>query len=795
MFFPVQLSTMNPFFHPSLPALRSLCVLLVAGACCEIALADTAPAASDAATLAEKHRGPRQVALERFFRDEVWPKVAENSCLKCHNAKGDAGDSELILRDLAEVEPKDRDGVLRANLAAFEKFAREMRKDQPVILQKVVGKMAHEGKQVLKPDSSRYRILESFANRVTGKGPAIADKQLDYDPPPFFDGINMVEPRRLLRRVTLSLTARLPTAEENEKVAKQGLEAIGPILDQVMTEDAFYDRLAEGFNDIFLTRGYVDNAETLLSYNHFKDRLWTQHYDLTHIKDPKERERAGWKLADVYRESLLREPMELVKHIVRNNLPFTELITADYLMVSPYTARGYGIFEEVKGKFKNPEDPFEYIPAQIKSLEHRDGRNHQKTPTGRFPHAGILSSFHYLKRYPTTETNRNRLRARMYYQHFLGVDVMELAPRVTDAAEVSKHYKIPTMQAADCVICHKTVDPIAGLFQDYQTTENDYGPRKEGWFTDMFGPGSEGVDLPETERWRVIPWLAEQTAKDPRFAVAMVEHVWYIMTGRRPLLPPQDIDDPFFASKRRAYREQRDEIESIARKFASNGFNLKHVFKALAASPFYRVDGLATQAKHPRRQAELDDLGIVRLLGPEQLERKIAAIFGKRWGRLNEETAILYGGIDSKEITERIADPSGAIGAIQRMMANDVSCKNVPADFAKSAGERSLFPKVELDVLPGVSDEKDQQIREAIVYLHERLLGRLDKPDSPQVALTFDLFAGIIADAKQTAKLEKVDSYYCKVQGEQRMKDEHYTLRAWRGVVTYLLRQQEFLYE
>ena len=32
-----------------------------------------------------------------------------------------------------------------------------------------------------------------------------------------------------------------------------------------------------------------------------------------------------------------------------------------YVMVSPYTARGYGIYDEVKGKFKNPEDPFEYI--------------------------------------------------------------------------------------------------------------------------------------------------------------------------------------------------------------------------------------------------------------------------------------------------------------------------------------------------------------------------------------------------------------------------------------------------
>jgi len=74
--------------------------------------------------------------------------------------------------------------------------------------------------------------------------------------------------------------------------------------------------------------------------------------------------------------------------------------------------------------------------------------------------------FQYLRRYPTTETNRNRLRAGMYYQHFLGVDIMNLAPRVSDAAAIDAKYEIPTMQAAECVVCHRTIDPIAGLFQE-----------------------------------------------------------------------------------------------------------------------------------------------------------------------------------------------------------------------------------------------------------------------------------------------------------------------------------------
>ena len=55
----------------------------------------------------------------------------------------------------------------------------------------------------------------------------------------------------------------------------------------------------------------------------------------------------------------------------------------------------------------------------------------------------------------------------MYYQHFLGVDVLELAARVSDAAAVTAKFKVPTMEASECVVCHKTLDPVAGLFQDY----------------------------------------------------------------------------------------------------------------------------------------------------------------------------------------------------------------------------------------------------------------------------------------------------------------------------------------
>lgn len=610
----------------------------------------------------------------------------------------------------------------------------------------------------------------------------------------------MLDNRRLLRRATLSLAGRLPTAPEIEAVSAGGLPALSTVLDHVLQEDAFYDRLREAFNDIFLTLGVDGNPDqTVLSYEHFeKTRHWYQSYDLSHITDDDARRKAGYQLANDYRAALLGEPMKLIEHIVRNDRPFTEIVTADYIMVSPYTARGYGIFDELKSQFKNPDDPFEYVPVKLKALVGRSRREDQESETGFYPHAGLLSTFQYLSRYPTTETNRNRLRARMYYQHFLGIDVLELAARGSDAAAVTARFEIPTMQAAECVVCHRTLDPVAGLFQDYwrfDTNFSIYGRRQDGWFSDMFAAGFEGTDLPADERWRALQWLGERTAQDPRFAVAMTEHAYYLLTGRRPLLPPQDLDDPLYAARNRAFVAQRQWTEAIAHRFVDSGFNFKTLVKEWVLSDLYRADGLSTEAVTPERQAELSDIGVVRLLSPEQLERKITAVFGRSWGRLTGQTAMLYGGIDSKEVTERAADPSGAMGSIQRTLANDVACRNVAYDFSRPPSDRRLFPAIEPDVRPGQSADSDAKIRRAIVHLHERVLGRFDAPDSVEVDRTFALFAGIVADAAARKGLDDREAWSCRQGLESPVPDPYYTVRAWRAVVTYLLRQQEFLYE
>src|SRR5206468_4431104 len=122
----------------------------------------------------------------------------------------------------------------------------------------------------------------------------------------------MLDPQRLLRRVTLSMAGRLPTGTERPIVAEKGLSGLPGLLDAVMNEDAFYDRLREGFNDIFLTLGADGSPDqTFLSYDHFPERHWFQKWEFKDIPDESDRKKAAYKMAADYRKALHGEPLKL----------------------------------------------------------------------------------------------------------------------------------------------------------------------------------------------------------------------------------------------------------------------------------------------------------------------------------------------------------------------------------------------------------------------------------------------------------------------------------------------------
>src|SRR5262245_38817967 len=169
-------------------------------------------------------------SLDDYFTKEVWPKVGSALCISCHKQGGDAEESKLILRDPRKLTAHARDEALRHNREAFAKLARQKHKDQSRLLVKVTGGLDHGGGDILKPDSKGYAVLSEFVRRINA--PVVASRPVidESKLPPFFNGVVMLEPRPLLRRLTLSLAGRLPTDAEKAAITAKGLATLPALL-------------------------------------------------------------------------------------------------------------------------------------------------------------------------------------------------------------------------------------------------------------------------------------------------------------------------------------------------------------------------------------------------------------------------------------------------------------------------------------------------------------------------------------------------------------------------------------
>ena len=731
---------------------------------------------------------PCHVLYLNEFVSRLWPQIFQPRCSTCHHTQGIAQNTSLTLY----TEAQRADTWAEDNLEQILTLARTQIPDydQRSLLElKPSNTISHGGASVLPPNGALHQQLVDFINRVQEQSEEECQIQLQntLQDVPYYEGIRFITPYALLRRLALSLANRLPSDEEEALVDEQGLDGVATILDQMLESEAFVERIKEGFDDILMTRGYTAVAGAVLSYFFFPTRHWHQE-----LYVPPE----SYLIVNQYEEALRREPVELIAHVVRNNLPFSEILTADYTMVSPFTARGYGVFESIQNQFSNPDDPFEFIPTTLPVRVHRNGTT-QISPTGHYPHAGVLTTPQFLHRYQSTDTNRNRARARHFYKLFLGFDIMTSAPAVSDSAATTAMFAQPTLEAPECVSCHQMIDPIAGLFQDYNN-EGEFHFRDVPWFTDMFSSGFEGVVRPLADMGRPLQWLAEQSVQDERFAVAMAEHAYYILTQEKLLTIPQ-ANDENFAALLRGYQAQREAIHTAAIRFRTSAYQFKELFRSLIFSNFYRADGVEATVD-PQRLTEFYALGLGALLTPEQLIRKVDIIFGEilPMDRTNPDqrrsTYLLYGGIDYNQVTERSTVPNGVMGALMIKHANHLACRIALKEFWMDTLEADeltpyrLFPFVDEDTIA------EDLIRQNLVHLHHLLLGQRLNTDDAEINRSYDLFHSV-----RIAGVERIQNggdqrlvYDCRRE-QSVPNDADYVMRSWQAVLTYLLRRPEFL--
>jgi len=638
---------------------------------------------------------------------------------------------------------------------------------QSLIIVKSTGGAAHVGGDRFpdRPNDPDFDVFDDFVARA-----AVCEQ----DPPGSAATIDLGTGYEQLHKLVATLGGRTPNVNETNSINaansdQQAIDAVlGPIMDGLMNEDAFYVRIGELYNDVFLTdkdafdRGGVDNNFDLDAYanrDYYEDNFTgNERSDL--------RELANFGFA--------RAPLELVEYVVRNNRPFTEIVTADYTMINPYSAVIYNNdagdpnFPFSSDQNQNNHDRDDFRP--VSNIQQQDG-----TPV---PAAGVMSTHAFVARYPSTNTNVNRARSRRVFDYFLGLDIESLASREgLDLDNVIG--SVPTYEDPQCTVCHDVMDPVAGLFTN-RDNNGEYDPgntfqhnRTVNGVPRMVPAGytsDPGDVLPSAQEDTALQWLGGRIAQDDRFADRTVRTVFRGFTRI----------DPSSAATTAFINSTRD-------RFVAANFDFKLLVKDIVSSEYFLARNLAV-GENPNAFA---DIGTGRLITPEELDRRITSISGinYQWrgpdsnSGLQGRHRLLYGGIDSDEVVVRTTAPNSLIDGIQERISNQMACERVANDLYNSG---ALFPFVDETDLPD-GGAGESAIRQNIQFLHRHIVGEDLALTDAEIGSTLQLFLDVRAEGETNIQSQ------CRGGGSS--TDSNGTVIPWMAVVTYLLADYRFLYE
>ena len=718
------------------------------------------------------------------FSQELWAPVLSNTCYGCHIQGGMAQQQQARFVLVAPTEPD----YLAKNLASVRAMANLAGDGGSLLWLKPTGSSPHGGGTVLPVGSAGERALSRFIaadNPAADCHPVLATG--------VYDRLIRATPLATVRQAALVLAGRLPSATE---VALTKAGKVDAALDLIIKDPQFDDLVHRVYNDMLLTDSLnTDNAPNLRWLSAYHGGFW---YDNTLYNNVV----ASW--------GETQNAPQLIAHVIRNDRPFTEILTANYLMANPLAtcsllgannATPYTTACSTDGKtpvnqctaaaisFAAPDICREFLPIVPKAAS--------------APVCGILTDLTWLTVVNTTPSNRNRHRAAFLMQNFLNLDPMTLgaqAPPDILAATATDPNLIPTLVNPQCVVCHQMLDGIGSSMRNWTATPA-YVPIKQP--QDIFPPALFGTAMSAGAGEDPLCWLGQQMAAHPGFARATVATWFTALTGMAPLDDPDPTASNYpvlLAMK----LEQNAFLAQTAQAFAADSFNLRHMLEALIKSPYFTTTGIQSGAQ-PDEQVQANMFGHLHRRGPEQLNRVIQGLTGGLWvGHPNpgaktpaqvasttyllNDFLVSYGGIDSRNATDRNEDMSSIMAAIASFMAVQVPCQRTAADFSQPQAQRQLFPYVELSTLPD-NGRGTAAIIKNIQLLYAQMLGEDLRPGDPELTAAYALFVQVYNNHAKTTTLDK------RCASGSITTDATHTLYAWMAVQSVLYTDMGFLYE
>lgn len=432
-------------------------------------------------------------------------------------------------------------------------------------------------------------------------------------------------------------------------------------------------------------------------------------------------------------ESLAEEPLNIIREVVENNQPFTEVITADWTVLDELGSEIW--------------DNHNYDPTgdDKQVVQYTDARHT----------AGIISTNGFWTRHTSTGSNYHRGRVNTITKTFLCTDFTSRDIPLSGDIDLSDDEAVAeaVFTQTECVGCHQSLDPLGAhlwgsrpRLAPFQIVRgHDEGcslltpcypivmyapPYANGWQNaGLRGPnyfGYEAEDLTD---------VGAHMAADPRFSQCV---------SRRMLsyLRQQDLDTP-----------PLEEVVQYQDVFTSSNYSVKDLAVAIVTSPSF----LAKSAAPEQYQDEIAGLQIIR---PEQIQRMYSELLGfnfeigiqagnginSNYGNFNILKDDVFGframggGVDGYRITFPTHTPTPIRLLLMSFMADEAAYHIVAHDL--SSGET---PQLLTDVSLSTTDEVS--VRAQLQKLHLQILGENVTTDSAEIDASWGLFSAILSNS------------------------------------------------
>ena len=259
------------------------------------------------------------------FRQNISGPVVQSKCVNCHVEGGLAGHTRLLLGRSTNANH------VAVNLQAFENLLVGVQGGAQLILNKIQG-VGHGGGVQVPAGSADFarmeRFLELLGQDVSSTG---------ITPRTLFDTVTMAPWRKTLRRAALIFAGRAPIAREYAAV-RSGTETLRTTIRGLMTGPEFHEFLIRASNDRLLTDRGGDIGGGMVAF--LKENY--RRAAVAHVSGTERAWRDYEDWSNRVQHGVTRAPLELIAHVAENDLPYTEILTADYIMANPQASAAYG---------------------------------------------------------------------------------------------------------------------------------------------------------------------------------------------------------------------------------------------------------------------------------------------------------------------------------------------------------------------------------------------------------------------------------------------------------------------